>query len=63
MQEHDPDVRRQLAWRMRLLERETLLLRVSRAGVPVVPWRGPGTLDDVLRGLGRRARRPRLAAR
>jgi hypothetical protein len=48
---------------MRLLEREALLLRVSRAGVPVVPWRGPGTLDDVLRGLGRRARRPRLAAR
>jgi uncharacterized protein (DUF58 family) len=59
----DPDPRRTLAWRMRLLEREALLLRVSRAGVPVVPWRGPGTLDDVLRGLGRRARRPRLAAR
>jgi uncharacterized protein (DUF58 family) len=57
------DRRRMLAWRMRLLERESLLLRVSRAGVPVVPWRGPGTLDDVLRGLGRRARRPRLAAR
>lgn len=57
------DRRRMLAWRMRLLERESLLLRVSKAGVPVVPWRGPGTLDDVLRGLGRRARRPRLAAR
>lgn len=57
------DARRRLAWRMRLLERESLLLRVSRAGVPVVPWRGPGTLDDVLRGLGRRAMRPRLAAR
>lgn len=58
---HDP--RRKLAWRMRLLERDALLLRVSRAGVPVVRWRGPGTLDDVLRGLGRRARRPRLATR
>ena len=57
------DVRRRLAWRMRLLEREALLLRVSRSGVPVVPWRGPGTLDDVLRGLGRRARLPRVAAR
>lgn len=57
------DQRRMLAWRMRLLERESLLLRVSKAGVPVVPWHGPGTLDDVLRGLGRRARRPRLAAR
>ena len=61
LEEQDP--RRRLAWRMRLLEREALLLRVSRAGVPVVPWRGPGTLDDVLRGLGRRARRPRLAVR
>lgn len=57
------DPRRQLAWRMRLLERESLLLRVQRSGVPVVPWRGPGTLDDVLRGLGRRARMPRMVAR
>ena len=55
--------RRALAWRMRLLERDTVLLRVSRAGVPVVAWRGPGTLDEVLRGLGRRARMPRLGAR
>lgn len=57
------DPRRQLAWRMRLLEREALLLRVQRAGVPVVPWRGPGTLDEVLRGLGRRARTPRMVSR
>ena len=63
LEEQDTNPRHRLAWRMRLLEREALLLRVSRAGVPVVPWRGPGTLDDVLRGLGRRARRPRLAAR
>lgn len=61
--EQETNPARRLAWRMRLLEREALLLRVSRAGVPVVAWRGPGTLDDVLRGLGRRARRPRLAAR
>ncbi len=55
--------RRALAWRMRRLERDTVLLRVSRSGVPVVAWRGPGTLDDVLRGLGRRARMPRMGAR
>lgn len=50
-----------LAWRMRLLEREALLGRVRRAGVPVAAWSGPGTLDEVLRGLGRRARQPRMA--
>ena len=42
--------------RMRLLEGEALLARVRRAGVPVVSGSGPGTLDVVLRGLGRRAR-------
>lgn len=57
------DRRRRLAWRMRLLERDLLLGRVARAGVPVVPWRGPGTLDVVLRGLSRRARSPRVRAR
>jgi uncharacterized protein (DUF58 family) len=55
--------RERLAWRMRLIERETLLERVRRSGVPVVHWAGPGTLDEVLRGLGRRARQPRMAAR
>jgi uncharacterized protein (DUF58 family) len=59
---HISDPRRQLAWRMRLLEREALLHRVTRSGVPVVAWRGPGTLDEVLRGLGRRARLPRRVA-
>ena len=33
------------------------------AGVPVVPWAGPGTLDLVLRDLGRRTRAPRVATR
>jgi hypothetical protein len=56
-------VRGRLAWRLRLLERDSLLLRLSRAGVPVVRWRGPGTLDEVLRGLGRRAHLPRVVAR
>ena len=55
--------RDRLAWRMRLIERQALLDRVRRSGVPVVHWAGPGTLDDVLRGLGRRARQPRMAHR
>jgi uncharacterized protein (DUF58 family) len=60
----DPgDARRRLAWRMRLLERDAVLLQVSHAGIPVVAWRGPGTLDEVLRGLGRRARQPRSVSR
>jgi uncharacterized protein (DUF58 family) len=48
------DARAALAWRMRLLEREALLARLRRSGIPVVAWRGPGTLDEVLRRLGRR---------
>jgi uncharacterized protein (DUF58 family) len=54
--EHDARVA--LAWRMRALEREDVLDRVRRAGIPVVPWRGRGTLDEVLRRLGRRAKAP-----
>ena len=51
------DPRRTIAWRMRLIEREGLLARVRRTGVPVIRWRGPGTLDDVLHQLRRRASR------
>jgi uncharacterized protein (DUF58 family) len=55
------DPRRRLAWRMRLLEREQVLAKVQRAGIPVVAWRGPGTLDQVLVRLGRRSSMPRVA--
>ncbi len=48
-----------LAWRMRLVERRIQITEVSRLGIPVVDWRGPGTLDEVLRQLARRARVPR----
>lgn len=58
----DPQVAA-LAWRMRLLERSVVLDRLARLGCPVVPWRGPGTLDDVLRRLARRARQPRVVSR
>lgn len=55
------DRRLRAAWRMRLLEREAPLGALRRSGVPVVAWRGPGTLDEVLRRLGRRAARPQAA--
>ncbi len=52
-----------LAWRMRRVEREMQVTEVTRLGIPVVPWRGPGTLDEVLRRLARRARAPREVSR
>jgi uncharacterized protein (DUF58 family) len=50
---NDPHV--QLTWRIGLLERERRLRQVREAGIPVVQWRGPGSLDPVLRVLYRRA--------
>ena len=32
-------------------------------GCPVVAWRGPGTLDDVMRRLARRAQLPAVGVR
>ena len=52
-----------LAWRLRLLERSREMARAREAGVPIVPWAGPGTLDLVLRDLGRRSRAPRVVSR
>lgn len=52
-----------LAWRIRLLERTRGTEAVAEAGVPIVPWRGPGSLDQVLRDIGRRSSAPRLARR
>ncbi len=44
-----------ISWRLAALERESRLRQVRAAGVPVVPWHGPGSLDAVLRGLHRRS--------
>ncbi|HSB87807.1 MAG TPA: DUF58 domain-containing protein [Ilumatobacteraceae bacterium] len=45
-----------IAWRIRLLERQREIRRVQEEGIAVVPWRGPGSLDAVLRDLHRQAR-------
>lgn len=52
-----------LSWRLRRVTRSAQLDRLSDLGVPTVPWRGPGSLDAVLRDLSRRARAPRVARR
>ena len=39
------------------------ITEVTRRGIPVVPWHGPGTLDEVLRRLARRSRMPRVMSR
>nr|WP_279672045.1 DUF58 domain-containing protein [Flexivirga meconopsidis] len=44
----------ELALRIRLLEREQEIRAIGRLGVPVTPWQGPGSLDQVLVHLGRR---------
>jgi len=67
MPEHlwDPggDAGTRLAWRLRRLTRAAEIRRLGDLGVPVVPWRGPGSLDLVLRDVARRARRPRMVRR
>jgi uncharacterized protein (DUF58 family) len=49
-----------LAWRLRLLERRRDLDRLGDLGVPTVPWRGSGTLDEVLRDASRLSAAPRM---
>jgi uncharacterized protein (DUF58 family) len=58
----DPRLAR-LVWRLRLLDREREAHRCAAAGVPVIAWRGPGSLDTVLRQASRRARGPKVVAR
>ncbi len=60
---HDEDPFTALAWRVRLLERRRELRAVRAAGIPVVAWRGPGSLDQVIRDISRRATGPRMVRR
>ncbi|GGB70535.1 hypothetical protein N798_12275 [Knoellia flava TL1] len=52
-----------LAWRLRLLERSREVSRTRLAGVPIVPWVGPGTLDLVMRDIAKQRRSPRVVTR
>ena len=52
-----------VAWRIRLLERDREIRLAQAAGVPVMPWRGPGSLDPFLQQAIRHAAAPRLARR
>ncbi len=53
---------RSLAARMQKIERDDRLRQLAALGTPVVPWRGPGTLDTVLHQLARRAQVPKVRA-
>lgn len=59
----DDDRALALAWRLRLLERRRELRHVRAAGIPVVTWQGPGSLDQFLRDVARRASAPRVSPR
>ncbi len=59
----DADAITELAWRIRLLERRREVRVIEQIGVPVIVWRGPGSLDPFLREIARRAAAPRLARR
>jgi uncharacterized protein (DUF58 family) len=57
------DVLTALAWRVRLLERRREVRKVIAAGIPVVQWRGPGSLDVVIRDIARRTTGPKMVRR
>ena len=52
-----------ITWRIELLKREREIRHIREAGIAVVPWRGPGSLDVVLRDLHHRSRSGTLARR
>jgi uncharacterized protein (DUF58 family) len=61
--ENPGSVHEALAWRIRLLSRQAQVHSLVTRGVPVVPWKGTGSLDHVLRDVARRASAPRLGRR
>jgi uncharacterized protein (DUF58 family) len=52
-----------LAWRIRLLERRREVRSVLAAGIPVIQWHGPGSLDQVIRDISHRSTGPRMLQR
>ncbi|HYN32651.1 MAG TPA: DUF58 domain-containing protein [Ilumatobacteraceae bacterium] len=60
---HDDDQYIALAWRIRLLERRREVRMVLAAGIPVITWHGPGSLDQVIRDIAHRSTGPRMLQR
>jgi hypothetical protein len=54
---------RSIAQRLWVLERENTIGQLREHGVPVVPWGGTGSLDQVLRDVARLATGPRTVYR
>jgi uncharacterized protein (DUF58 family) len=51
------------AYRLWRLDRDTMVGHLRGHGVPVVPWAGAGSLDQVLRDVARLATAPRVGGR
>jgi uncharacterized protein (DUF58 family) len=49
----------EVAYRVWHIERSADIGRLGELGIPVVPWRGAGSLDEVLRDLSRAAMAPK----
>lgn len=60
---HQEDQYLALAWRIRLLERRREVRMVLASGIPVIQWRGPGTLDQVIRDIAHRSTGTRMLRR
>lgn len=63
MEEETGTTPRALAWRIRMLQRRVEMTQLASLGIPVVPWAGAHSLDQVLRDLTRRRSTPRLVVR
>nr|WP_199729416.1 DUF58 domain-containing protein [Micromonospora sp. M71_S20] len=50
----------EVAYRLWRLDRDTMIGQLREHGVPVVPWAGAGSLDQVLRDVARLATAPRV---
>ncbi|GIJ77994.1 Uncharacterized conserved protein, DUF58 family, contains vWF domain [Micromonospora phaseoli] len=53
----------EVAYRLWRLDRDTMIAQLREHGVPVVPWAGAGSLDQVLRDVARLATAPRVGGR
>ncbi|KAA1418610.1 DUF58 domain-containing protein [Nocardioides humilatus] len=63
MEDESGETPEALAWRIRMLQRRVETTQLASLGIPVVPWSGAHSLDQVLRDLARRRATPRLVAR